>query len=111
MPRSDRRTCAGCNKRIDGGLAFGCSNNLLRLFLSARALKKVDYSDAVCRKCRSKFDNWLRKVKGEFDDFVQFKSVERIMVNTFSLIETFNMFVLFQDEEHAVFERNVIDRL
>ena len=96
MPRSDRLTCAGCDKRIDGGSIFGCTNNLLRLFLSARAMKKITFSDPVCRKCRSKFDNWLRKTKGEFDDFVRSNGVEKILVNIFVLIGKLNASFCFR---------------
>jgi hypothetical protein len=59
----------------------GCSNNLLRLFLSARCLKKVSPLDAVCRKCRWKFDNWIRKTKEDFDDFIGPDGIMKIMVN------------------------------
>ena len=82
MPRSDRLSCAGCDKRIDGGSTFGCTNNLLRLFLSARAMKKITFSDPVGRKCRPKFDNWLRKTRDEFDDFLRSNVVEKISANT-----------------------------
>jgi hypothetical protein len=68
MPRTDRRKCAGCDKTIDGGVIHGCSNDLFRFFISARSLKRIERSDDACRKCRSKFDNWLRKNREEFGD-------------------------------------------
>lgn len=80
MPRSDRITCAGCDKRIDGGSIYRFSNNLFRLFISARTLKKVAISDPVCRKCRWKFDNWVKKTKGDFNDFTGMENVEKLMV-------------------------------
>ena len=82
MPRTNRITCAGCDRQIDNGALHGCSNNLLRLFLSARALKKIAITDSVCRKCRSKFDNWIRKTKEDFVGFIEEKSFEKIMVNS-----------------------------
>lgn len=81
MPRTDRTTCVGCDKRIDGGSLYGFSNNMFRLFISARALKKVTISDAACRKCRWKFGNWMKKTKGDFNDFMETEYVEKVMVN------------------------------
>ena len=59
----------------------GCSNKLLRLFVSIRRLKKVSPLDTVCRKCRWKFDNWIKKTKEDFDDFIRPDSIMKIMVN------------------------------
>ena len=83
MPRTNRITCAGCEKQINDNVVYGYSNSLFRLFLSARTLKKVAHSDAACGKCRSKFDNWIRKTKGDFDDILGGNGVENIMVSTF----------------------------
>ena len=83
MPRTNRITCAGCDRQIDNGALYGCSNNLLRLFLSARALKRIAVTDSVCRKCRSKFDNWKRKTKEDFAEFINENNFEKILVNTY----------------------------
>lgn len=66
MPRTDRARCVGCDKVIGDGSSFGCNNSVFRFFLSARSLKRIDRTELACRKCRAKFDNWVRKNK----DFV-----------------------------------------
>lgn len=63
MPRTDRARCVGCDKVIGDDSALGCNNALFRLFLSARSLKRIDRTELACRKCRAKFDNWVRKNK------------------------------------------------
>ena len=83
MPRTNRIACAVCEKQIDDGAVYGCSNSLFRLFLSARTLKKVAHSDPACQKCRSKFDNWIRKTKGDFDNMLGRNGVESHIVSTF----------------------------
>lgn len=80
MPRNLRATCAGCDKTIDGSAIFRCSNGLFRLFLSARALKKIEPSDPACRRCRSKFDNWVKKTKGDFDGMIDRNDLVSLMV-------------------------------
>jgi len=79
MPRTNRISCAGYDKQIDGNYMNVCSNNLLRLFLSARCLKKVSSLDAVCRKCRWKFDNWIMKTKQDFDEYIGPDGIMKIM--------------------------------
>ena len=81
MPRANRITCIGCDKTIDANLINRCSNNLFRLFLSARILKKVSFDDPVCRKCRWKFDNWVKKTNGEFKYLTGSDDVEKVMIN------------------------------
>ena len=83
MPITNRIACAGCEKEINDGAVYGCSNSLFRLFLSARTLKKVAHSDPACRKCRSKFDNWIRKTKRVFDDMLGRNPVESLIVSNF----------------------------
>ena len=89
MLRADRITCAGCDKRIDGGSIFEFSSNLFRLFISTRTLKVVTTSDSVCRKCRWKFDNWTKKTKSNFNDFMGNQSVEKVLVNILCELECF----------------------
>ena len=48
MSRTSRVTCIECGKVTDAGLVNRCLNNLRRLFLSARILKKVSFADLVC---------------------------------------------------------------
>ncbi|CAF1256250.1 unnamed protein product [Adineta ricciae] len=36
-------------------------------------------TDSVCRKCRSKFDNWEKKTKEDFAEFMDGKNLEKIM--------------------------------
>ena len=81
MPRTDRITCAGCDKQIDGGSLNACSNNLFRLFLSAWSLKRVTFTDSACRKCRYKFDNWMKKTKDDFQDFICSNDAEKVTVS------------------------------
>ena len=76
MPRNPRLVSAGCEKAIDGSSSLRCSTDLFRLFISIRSLKKVEPGDASCRRCRCKFDNWLRKVKGDFDQVIDRMSSE-----------------------------------
>jgi hypothetical protein len=80
MPRADRITCAGCEKQIDRGSLNACSNNLFRLFLSARSLKRVTFTDFACRKCRYKFDNWMKKTRDDFQNFVRTNDAEKVTV-------------------------------
>ena len=89
MPRADRITCAECDKRIDGGSIYEFSSDLFRLFSSARTLKKITTSDSVCRKCRWNFDNWTKKTKGDFNDFMGNQSVEKVLVNVLCQLECF----------------------
>lgn len=70
MPRNPRLVCAGCDKAIDGSGSLRCSTDLFRLFISIRCFKKVEPGDASCQLCRYKFGNWLRKVKGDFDQVI-----------------------------------------
>ena len=81
MPRRDRITCARCDKQIDGGSLNACSNNLFRWFLSARSLKRVTFTNSVCRKCRYKFDNWMKKTKDDFQDFISSNDAEKVTVS------------------------------
>jgi hypothetical protein len=72
MPAEARKVCAGCGKTISKGVVQGCGNGLFRFFLSAWSCKKIERWEDACRKCRSKFDNWLRKNRDEFNNlFVQ----------------------------------------
>ena len=72
MPTEARKVCVGCGKSVNKGAVQGCSNDLFRFFISARSCKKIERLEDACRKCRSKFDNWLRKNRDEFNDlFVQ----------------------------------------
>ena len=81
MPRTIRVTCTGCGKEIDASLANRRSNNLFRLFLSARILKKVSFGDLACRKCRWRFDNWVKRTKDEFSDLIVSNDLEKAMGN------------------------------
>lgn len=83
MPRTNRITCAGCEKPINDSAVFGFGNSLFRVFLSARAMKKIHPNDPACRKCRSKFDNWTRKTKGDFDDLIGHNRLEAAAVSVF----------------------------
>ena len=74
-------TCIGCGKAIDASLANRCSNNLFRLFLSARILKKVSFADLACRKCRWRFDNWVKRTKDDFSDLTASNNLEKAMAN------------------------------
>lgn len=78
MPRTNRIKCAGCDKGIDGGYPNACSNNLFRLFLSARSLKKITATDSACRKCRHKFDNSIKKTKDDFQHPIGFINIEKV---------------------------------
>lgn len=86
MPRTNRITCVGCVKQMDGNNQHTCSNQLFRLFLSARCLKKVAVSDHACRKCRWKFDSWMKKTKEDFGDLNSSNTVVKVMVT----IDTFD---------------------
>jgi tRNA U54 and U55 pseudouridine synthase Pus10 len=68
MPHAPRLRCAGCNKVVENSRRI--TNNLLRLFLSARTQKKLDPTCYVCEGCRSKFHKWYRKVKDEVDQLI-----------------------------------------
>ena len=83
MPRTNRITCAGCDKAIDGNAIHRCSNDLFRLFLSTRGLKKITESDAACRKCRSKYDRWLKKTQGDFGKLSDWNTDSDPMVSCF----------------------------
>ena len=85
MPRANRVKCTGCEKLINDGAVYGCTNGLFRLFLSARSLKKVEVSDPACRKCRWKFDNWLKKSKGDFDHIIDRDVFDNVIVRISSL--------------------------
>ena len=80
MPRTNRVTCIGCGKAIDASLANRCSNNLFRLFLSARILKKVLFAGLACRKCRWRFDNCVKRTKDDFSDLTASNNLEKAMV-------------------------------
>lgn len=86
MPRTNRITCVGCNKQMDENSQNGCTNNLFRLFLSARCLRNVSASDIACRKCRWKFGNWCRKTRDDFSDFMELNGVVKVMVSTSTFI-------------------------
>lgn len=84
MPRIERITCVGCDKRIDGSSLNGFSNKLFRLFLSARSLKRICSSDLACRKCRWKFDNWMKKTKDDFLDLTKLNDFEVVTVTFYA---------------------------
>lgn len=82
MPRNPRLVCAGCEKVIDDSGSLRCSADLFRLFMSIRSLKKVEVGDAACRRCRYKFDNWMKKTKGDFDQLIDTIRSESPLVST-----------------------------
>ena len=93
-------TCAGCDKTIDGSAIFRCSNGLFRLFLSARALKKIEPSDPACRRCRSKFDNWVKKTKGDFDDMIDRNDLVSLMVRIrLRYVQSLIRIICIEDDE------------
>ena len=58
--------------KLSAKMLQGCDNDLFRFFLLARSRKKIERWEDACRKYRSKFDNWLRKNRDEFNNlFVQ----------------------------------------
>ena len=82
MPRNPRLVCAGCEKVIDDSSSLRCSADLFRLFMSIRSLKKVEVGDPACRRCRYKFDNWMKKTRGDFDQFIDTIREESPLVST-----------------------------
>lgn len=86
MPAEARKVCVGCGKTVSKGAVQGCGNDLFRFFISARSCKKIERGEDACRKCRSKFDNWLRKNRDEFNDlFVQKESDDQSVSSLDSL--------------------------
>lgn len=82
MPRNPRLVCAGCEKAIDDSSSLRCSADLFRLFMSIRSLKRVEVGDPACRRCRYKFDNWLKKTKGDFCNLMETMKSESSLVST-----------------------------
>lgn len=39
-------------------------------------MKKISETDAACRKCRSKYDRWEKKTRGDFDEVICDRSVD-----------------------------------
>lgn len=71
MPRNPGLVCAGCEKAIDDSSSLRCSADLFCLFMSIRSLKRVEVGDPACRRCRYKFDNWIKKTKGDFSNLIE----------------------------------------
>jgi hypothetical protein len=68
MPRIPRPRCIGCNKVVEDPRPI--TNILLKIYLSARAQKRLDSTCCVCKGCRSKFERWHHKVKDQVDQFI-----------------------------------------
>jgi hypothetical protein len=68
MPRMPRPRCIGCNKVVENPRPI--INILLKIYLSARAQKRLDSTSCVCIGCRSKFNRWHHKVKDQVDQFI-----------------------------------------
>jgi hypothetical protein len=43
---------------------------LLKLYLSARTQKRIDFTYHVCDGCRLKFGRWYHKVKDQINEFI-----------------------------------------
>jgi hypothetical protein len=69
MPRQERLKCVGCNVNFDSYRKRVAGDNLWKLFLSARSLKRISSDDPGCDDCRMKYLNWLKKIEGDFDHF------------------------------------------
>ena len=94
-------TCIRCGKAIDASLANRCSNSLFRLFLSGRILKKVSFADLACRRCRWRFDNWVKRTKDDFSDLIASNNLEMAMVNIHFSDSHLQYHYFNQDEDTA----------
>ncbi|CAF4041398.1 unnamed protein product [Rotaria sp. Silwood1] len=72
MPHVPWQKCIECNKVVENPRPI--NSILLKLYLSARTQLRIDSTCYVCKACRSKFDRWHHKVKGQVDQLILDKS-------------------------------------
>lgn len=69
MPHTARSKCVECQKNFESYQVREVGDGLLRLFLSIRLSKRIDYFDSICQKCRCHFVHWQQKMEGDFDEY------------------------------------------